>query len=372
MPCARPVCLIGPSRDAQSNVGPCRHVPQAFKGNCMAARPRQTPDTASREATEWLIRLQEEPDDEELRRRFERWRRADSLNEEAWRATASTANLIAHATPAFERKWRPYVEDGPRRRGPGRVASKHRSGRRRQRRRWQVGALALAGCLALLFGPGLVLEMRSDFATATGEVQRIALPDGSAAFLAPESAVALAYDGDARRVDLLAGEAYFEVVPDPSRPFRVMAGEIRTTVLGTEFDVRALGEGTSVAVAEGRVRVDAPASGASPVSEVLTLGQSVRIGADGSVVRGTVRSEQIAAWRRQRLIAQDDPVPAVVDRLRPYYAGTILIADGSLDDRTVTGIYDLSDPVAALRAIAGAHGATMRRVTPWILVVSGF
>ena len=61
----------------------------------------------------------------------------------------------------------------------------------------------------------------------------------------------------------------------------------------------------------------------------------------------------------------------VVDRLRPYFRGTIILAPSAPAGRSVTGVYNLADPVAALRGIARAQGATVSRITPWILLVSG-
>ena len=82
--------------------------------------------------------------------------------------------------------------------------------------------------------------------------------------------------------------------------------------------------------------------------------------------------DQVAAWRRGRLIANDRPVSEVVDELRPYFSGLIVLTDGAFGRRRVTGVYDLHDPVAALRALAQAHrGVSVRRISPWLMVVSG-
>ena len=60
----------------------------------------------------------------------------------------------------------------------------------------------------------------------------------------------------------------------------------------------------------------------------------------------------------------------VIDGLRRYYAGRIIITDDTLATRTVTGVYNLADPLAALRGIARAQNAVVRQVTPWVLLVS--
>jgi transmembrane sensor len=68
--------------------------------------------------------------------------------------------------------------------------------------------------------------------------------------------------------------------------------------------------------------------------------------------------------------AQNVPLREAVDQLRRYFGGTIVLASTSLGDRRITGAYNLADPEDALRAIAQAHGGTVRRITPWFLVIS--
>lgn len=337
----------------------------------------QTRDAASREATDWLILLQDDPEDRALRDRFERWLHADPLNRAAWDATARAAHMMADAPAIHEARWRPALESSPQPPSPPRTTreasrSHPRFGRRLRRRTAAVvGAMAVAACLVLLVVPDLASRMRADIATATAEVRAVALADGSTVTLGPESAISVRYGPDARHVDLLAGEAYFDVVPDRDRPFRVMAGTVRARVLGTRFDVRRGDEGTAVSVAEGTVRVEDSAA-APPFSVILTEGRAALLDGRGTVHRFAVVPDQVAPWRDGRLVAQDEPVEDVIDRLRPYHDGVILVTGSALADRTVTGVYNLDDPMAALSGVVRAHGARVRRITPWIVLVSGF
>ena len=78
----------------------------------------------------------------------------------------------------------------------------------------------------------------------------------------------------------------------------------------------------------------------------------------------------VASWRRGQLYLHDQTMRDAVDQLRRYYAGTIILADDSLAERRVTGVYNLSDPEDALLGLVRAHGAKMRRITPWLIVLS--
>jgi transmembrane sensor len=67
---------------------------------------------------------------------------------------------------------------------------------------------------------------------------------------------------------------------------------------------------------------------------------------------------------------EDGPLGAAVEQLERSFDGTIILADGSLAERPVTGVFDLHDPEASLRAMAKALGLRVRKVTPWVLIVS--
>lgn len=339
----------------------------------MTAERETAEARASQEATDWFLLLQEEPDDAGLRGRFEAWLAADPRNAAAWAVTRRTAGIMSRVPPVDGGRWMPAAATAGAGTSGGGIGLRPRvppiAGRRAYRRLAAASAIAMAACLALLFLPSLILQLQADYVTATAEIRAVQLDDGSTLVLAPESAVEVAYGGRERRISLLAGEAFFTVRDDPARPFRVIAKGIETTDLGTAFGVRRTDSGATVAVQTGSVRVDY-ATASPAVSEMLEAGQSIRIGWSGAAVRGEQIPTQIAPWRQRRLIAQDQPMRDVIDQLRPYFDGRIILADSALASRRVTGVYNLADPADALRGIAQARGASVRQVTPWILIVS--
>jgi transmembrane sensor len=93
----------------------------------------------------------------------------------------------------------------------------------------------------------------------------IRLPDGSIVELAPNSRISYpnSFDTMATRDVYLLCEAFFSVVKNPSRPFRVLSNEIVSKVVGTSFTVRAFEEDTviQVTVRTGKVSVYSQTSG---------------------------------------------------------------------------------------------------------------
>lgn len=335
----------------------------------MAETPEAARRQAFRDATDWFILLQEDPADEDLRRRIDAWRSSSDLNEAAWHATERTAEVASAMTPAHADEWGPELL-----RRRAKAPHRNEPGTRRLPRRvvgLSLAGLAFAACLAMLAMPSLLIRVQADQTTSVAEQRVLDLQDGSRITLAPSSAIAVELHSDERRIRLLEGQAFFEVHPDPGRPFRVDARGVETSVLGTSFEVRLDAGAVTVAVQEGIVQVAAGREGRRS-AESLRAGDTLRFNPEGSFQRSTEPPGSMAAWRQGQLTSHDRPLGEAVDMLRRYYGGSIVVTDDALSARTVTGVYNLADPEEALRGMVQTHGGKVRRITPWLLVVSGW
>ncbi|MEX2367460.1 MAG: FecR domain-containing protein, partial [Pseudohongiellaceae bacterium] len=63
------------------------------------------------------------------------------------------------------------------------------------------------------------------------------------------------YTSNARIVQLLAGEAFFDVAHDPELPFLVYVGKYAVRAVGTAFSVQAGQNSVDVIVTDGRIEV---------------------------------------------------------------------------------------------------------------------
>lgn len=130
-------------------------------------------------------------------------------------------------------------------------------------RRWVSLA---AACISLLIGSGYVMQhpqvvypyIMQEVSVRSGKLAEIILPDGSVVTL--NSGSRLSYPrwflGEARELSL-SGEAFFEIIKNPDKPFVIHSGGMDTRVLGTSFNVRAYPqfERQIVSVATGKVAV---------------------------------------------------------------------------------------------------------------------
>lgn len=311
--------------------------------------------TASRreQALDWLLRLQQAPHDAPLREQFEQWLADDAGNPEAYRKAERLWRLSGQLAPATAEQW------------PAKAEVVSLPVRRKAPRRWWLGA-AVAACLMLAVAPSLTLRLQADYRTALGETRDITLADGSVVQLDSDTAIAVDYAGDHRDVRLLAGQAFFEVVPDKGKPFHVRAEGVRVTVTGTAFNVELRPGRVGVDVQHGSVRVE---DSARVLAAALTAGQRVRY-LDGQAQVSTFTPSQTAAWRQGQLIADDQPVAELVRELAQYLPGKVLLRDEALGGKRVTGVYDLRKPEVALRAVVRPHGGEVRSYGPWLLVLS--
>ena len=89
--------------------------------------------------------------------------------------------------------------------------------------------------------------------TGLGEQHSEVLPDHSVVELNTQSEIRVGFTAAERRVELVRGEAFFDVAKDPARPFIVVTDLATAKAVGTRFSVYRALSGTIVTVAEGRV-----------------------------------------------------------------------------------------------------------------------
>ncbi|MBL4765453.1 MAG: FecR domain-containing protein [Colwellia sp.] len=93
------------------------------------------------------------------------------------------------------------------------------------------------------------------FKTEMGKTLNHVMPDGSTLWLNSSTTITVDYSKDYRRINLIKGEAHFEVAKDATRPFEVYAGDRLVRAIGTAFTVHKLNGTIEVLVSEGTVEL---------------------------------------------------------------------------------------------------------------------
>lgn len=174
--------------------------------------------------------------------------------------------------------------------------------------------------------------------TITGK-KYISLPDGSKVTLNEGST--LTYDetlGTDTRNVVLSGEAFFDIYHDASRPFMVHTGKFTTTVLGTQFNVRAYEQDyeITVTVKEGKVKVDDDQNqyGTLTPNEKIAVNTTTR-----DFVKATVNAEAELSWKREFVILDGVTLEEASKILENKYKVKISLANEKLRRCKITSTF---------------------------------
>lgn len=259
---------------------------------------------------------------------------------------------------------------------------------RMPKRRSRAPAMTLAASILLaLLGCGLWIQWRQGmYTTGLGEVRTITLADGSTMELNALSSVRVQFRRRERDVDLLEGQAFFQVAKDVTRPFIVHSGAAQVRAVGTEFEVYRRRREIVVTVIEGRVALITALPGlggapqALPLQEVprsgsalppgllqadrpamlLAAGEQVTL--DSRVLTHLAHADLMAAtaWMQQRLAFSSTPLTEVVEQYNRYHEKRLVILEPALSSFHVSGVFSTADSASLLEFLRSQPNLVVR------------
>jgi transmembrane sensor len=292
-----------------------------------------------------------------------------------------------------------------------------RAGRELRPRVWRRSFAAAAAC-AILATLAAALWWQTEryplYSTDVGERRSLTLADGSTVDLNARSSIRVEFTKTERHVELLGGQALFQVAKDSARPFIVRSAEATVRAVGTQFDVNRKPSGTTVTVLEGRVAVyasthaqgseslslplpsdsaqppaktassttvpsrrDATAlsshstsgsaptlpappagltdpSGAAPV--FLSAGEQVTVTPEAIPEPQHADLTATTAWMQRRLTFDGSKLSDVVAEFNRYNHRQLVLEGRELSDFHVSGVYSSTDPTSLLRFLREQPG----------------
>src|SRR5690606_21350349 len=159
------------------------------------------------------------------------------------------------------------------------------------------------------------------------------------------------FGADNREVELL-GEAYFEVSPNPSKPFLVHANDQQIKVLGTGFNIRAYPDNpTMTTLAHGKVRIEQK-NATTGYSVTLKPGEQV-VSAQSGLQHQNADVEQIIAWKNGVFSYKKSNLQAITTELERWYDVEFVFENRSIPTKQITGeisrnvnLYDIVEILA--------------------------
>jgi transmembrane sensor len=187
--------------------------------------------------------------------------------------------------------------------------------------RRRILQIAVAGAAIAASGAWVFAAKGAEtFTTRKGEIRLVPLHDGSVITLNTASSVAVRFDRKRRFVQLIDGEALFEVAKDRTRPFIVEVGSTRVQAVGTAFTVRNVQRGpVLVSVQEGIVEMTSSRKAFKP--QRLLANMRAQTGDNMEVVRTEVDPAQGAAelaWRQGKIAFRGETLREAAVELGRY------------------------------------------------------
>ena len=195
--------------------------------------------------------------------------------------------------------------------------------------------------------------------TPRGGQYQVVLPDGSKVWLNASSSLRFPTDfTKTERTVEISGEAYFEIVKDASRPFKVSVltskGHQAVEVLGTSFNVMAYNDENMVqtTLVDGAVKVEN-----GKMENLLEPGQQAQSAMDAQNMR-IVQDADVAAaiaWKNGYFKFNKESLQTVMRQLARWYDVDVSYI-GSQDERVFWGGMERDLPLSSVFKILEKSG----------------
>lgn len=348
------------------------------------------------EAAEWLVEFNSGETDHAARQNFDAWLRISPEHVRAYLELLRTWEDGALLPPpgvtldideliAMGRSAENVVDLAAGRARASTLAVGEPNGERPAQRRPKSPRLLAIAASVLVTVTGAIAWFTSQqgtYATGIGEQRSVSLEEGSMINLNARSRLRVRFTSEQRVVELIDGQAIFNVAKDSQRPFIVKSSDAQIRAVGTQFDVYRKRAGTTVTVIEGVVGVSAsavdlsvspsakekggsstlPHDAAPPEIRALARGAASK---EGEVVLSageqlTVALAKIAepkrvdvaaatAWTERRLVFDASTLAEVVAEFNRFNRRPLVLADSSLETLPITAAFASTDPAPLVR-----------------------
>jgi ferric-dicitrate binding protein FerR (iron transport regulator) len=233
---------------------------------------------------------------------------------------------------------------------------------------WPFGGwLSIAASLVLLGGLALSYPAwyYQTWSNGPGEVQTIALPDGSGVLLGTQSTLRYARFGFSRgtRRVWLTGEAQFRVTHQTNHQrFTVqMPDQTTVEVLGTVFVVNSRRNTTRVMLETGRITLTTPRTNRQLL---LAPGDVVTVGAQHLPRRERMpKAAPRVTWQDHKFVFENTPLSDVATQLQDVFGVRLSSPQPEVMQRAVTGTFEAETAQDLLDAVALMMNLNLQKTT---------
>ncbi len=199
-----------------------------------------------------------------------------------------------------------------------------------------------------------------EIVVSRGEVKEYTLDDGTSLILNSGSRLIIPsnYNKGHREIEM-TGEIFFDVMPDPNKPFIIKNNNTRIKVLGTSFNLKSYKEDASMelTVSTGKVLIDIPDMDirlrVNPL-EHLSINKQAE-----TLEKLKLDENYYAKWVGGMLYFDKTPIDEAIKTINLKYNKTILLSSPDYDN-LISGIHDNKNLDAIVESICFATGLKQR------------
>ncbi|MBL7696961.1 MAG: FecR domain-containing protein [Chitinophagaceae bacterium] len=219
--------------------------------------------------------------------------------------------------------------------------------------------------------PQLAANHSLSFTPSVNYTRYLTLPDGSTVVLHSGSKLEFpsSFTGATREV-ILEGEAYFDISHDPGKPFIIHTGKVKTTVLGTAFNIKADEKHVVVSVTRGKVRVET----GSEVLAVLAPNEQVEFNLpEEKTKQQKVNANNIVTdWTKEDMVFNGNTFEEIAGMLSKRYGVNVQVNNESLKNCKVRASFSGTEKLEYVASIlCGIKNGEYEQLKDGTIVLNG-
>lgn len=192
------------------------------------------------------------------------------------------------------------------------------------------------------------INKKEDTAIVENKKQTIHLPDGSTVTLNTNSTLNYPkeFTGNVREV-VLSGEAFFDIKKNDHQSFKVITGDVTTTVLGTSFNIKAYKSESEieVSVVTGKVNVS---SKEKLLGTLVKNDQLIIDTEDQSIEQKVIDVKSVIAWKPESVKLENSTLLSVMKSFKENYGFDYVFLDSAAKNCQITFSYSTDDSMNEL------------------------
>lgn len=233
---------------------------------------------------------------------------------------------------------------------------------------WRIAAAVVFIVSASFLAKSLLYSPPEQLSITAQEQSEFTLPDGSVVTLKKGATLKYPEEFEDERRVTFEGEAFFDVVSNPQKPFIINADDTETMVLGTSFNLKTATShtGFELVLVEGKVSFSTPNE-----KVVLTPGQRVALGPNGLLEKTENTNRNFQAWQTGTLVFENAKMSDVFQDIGNAYNVRFEMENAAFASCTLTARYDQEDLDSILNTLEILFNTSFNKQQETILVSGG-